>query len=75
MSEFTSSYQHESATEAPNFMGVVELAASGVTCRVVCRSLPNNHHAIGRDLRLKVKEFLNTKGIEIPYPHIVIQEK
>jgi len=75
MSEFTSTYQHESATEAPSFMGVVELAASGVTCRVVCRSLPNNHHAIGRDLRLKVKEFLNAKGIEIPYPHIVIQEK
>jgi len=75
MSEFTSKYQHESATEAPSFMGVVELAASGVTCRVVCRSLPNNHHAIGRDLRLKVKEYLNSKGVEIPYPHVVIQEK
>jgi moderate conductance mechanosensitive channel len=75
MNEFIASYQHDNAVEPPSFMGVVELADSGVTCRVVCRSLPNNHHAIGRDLRLQVKEFLNTKGIEIPYPHIVIQEK
>ena len=75
MNEFVSKYHHENSVEPPSFMGVVELAASGVTCRIVCRSLPNNHHAIGRDLRLQVKEFLNNNGIEIPYPHIVIQEK
>ena len=75
MSEFTESYTHENAIESPKFLGVVELASSGITCRLICKAAPNNHHAIGRDIRMNVKEFLTTKGIEIPYPHIVVQEK
>jgi len=75
MTEFSEGFQHDSALDPPSFLGVVELADSGITCRIICRTAPDNHHAIARDLRLQVKEFLNLKGIEIPFPHIVIEEK
>ena len=75
MREFTESYTHENAIEPPNFLGVVELAESGINCRITTVCKPNSHFGVSRDLRLQLKEYLTQSSIEIPYPHLVIQEK
>ena len=75
MTTFLDTYEHSSATERATFLGVTELADSGITCRITCLCQPNSHFGVTRDLRAKLKAFLDQSGIEIPYPHIVIQEK
>jgi small conductance mechanosensitive channel len=72
---FLETYQHDLASERPTFLGVTELADSGITCRITCVCKPNSHFGVSRDLRMKLKEYLDTAGIEIPYPHIILQEK
>jgi moderate conductance mechanosensitive channel len=72
---FLETYQHDLASERPTFLGVTELADSGITCRITCLCKPNSHFGVSRDLRMKLKEYLDTAGIEIPYPHIILQEK
>lgn len=72
---FLDAYQHEAATEPPKFIGVTELAESGITCRITTVCKPNSHFGVSRDLRLQLKEYLTQSSIEIPYPHLVIQEK
>ena len=72
---FIKDYNHPSSTETLQFLGVTELADSGITCRLIGKTKPNDQHALTRDVRLALKEFLDSNGIDIPYPHIVIQQK
>lgn len=75
METFINDYNHPSSTETLQFLGVTELADSGITCRLIGKTKPNDQHALTRDVRLALKEFLDSHGIEIPYPHMVIQQK
>lgn len=75
METFIKDYNHPSITEDLQFLGVTELADSGITCRLIGKTKPNDQHGITRDARLALKEFLDANGIEIPYPHIVVQQK
>lgn len=75
MEVFIKDYNHPSSTETLQFLGVTELGDSGITCRLVGKTKPNDQHALTRDVRLALKEYLDHNGIEIPYPHIVIQQK
>jgi moderate conductance mechanosensitive channel len=72
---FLDAYHHDAAIEPPKFIGVTELAESGITCRITTVCKPNSHFGVTRDLRLQLKEYLTQSSIEIPYPHLVIQEK
>ena len=73
--EFMNEFNHPSSTETLQFLGVTELADSGITCRIIGKTKPNDQHGLTRDVRLALKEFLDQKGIDIPYPHIVVQQK
>ena len=75
MNEFIKEYNHPSSTETLQFLGVTELADSGITCRLIGKTKPNDQFGLTRDARLALKEFLDVKGIDIPYPHVVIQQK
>jgi moderate conductance mechanosensitive channel len=75
MDEFIKEYNHPSSTETLQFLGITELADSGITCRLIGKTKPNDQHGLTRDVRLALKEFLDSKQIDIPYPHIVIQQK
>lgn len=54
--------------EAPELWGVEDLGDDSVVIRLVCKTAPATQWAIGRELRLRVKEALDREGIEIPFP-------
>jgi moderate conductance mechanosensitive channel len=75
MDEFINDFNHPSSTETLQFLGITELADSGITCRLIGKTKPNDQHGLTRDVRLALKEFLDSKKIDIPYPHIIVQQK
>ncbi|MDI3508697.1 MAG: moderate conductance mechanosensitive channel [Clostridiales bacterium] len=58
--------------DTPQVLGVTELGDSGVTLRVIAKTLPMNQWAVERELRKRIKEAFEKEGIEIPYPKTVI---
>lgn len=48
--------------------GVNELGDSAVTFKIICKTKPAEQWTISRQLRKKIKEKFDEKGIEIPYP-------
>lgn len=71
MKELKSNY--DSLTEVPLFLGVIELADSYVQCRILAKTTPGDHFALGRNIRKDLIEILNKNQIEIPYPHLVVK--
>jgi small conductance mechanosensitive channel len=59
---------------APDFLepaemwGVEQLAADGVTIRLVVKTRPGRQYPVTRELQLRIKEALEAEGIELPYP-------
>ncbi|MCF7929893.1 MAG: mechanosensitive ion channel family protein [Acholeplasmataceae bacterium] len=60
--------------EDPQVLGVIELGNSSVNMRVICKTESEQHYAIERELRKRIKEILDENGIEIPFPQIVIHQ-
>jgi len=58
--------------DPPEVWGVENLGADGVTIRLVVKTDPAEQWAIGRELRLRIKEALDEAGIEIPFPQRVV---
>lgn len=54
--------------EAPEMWGVQELAADGVTLRLIVKTRPGEQFAVSRELNVRLKEALDQAGIEIPFP-------
>jgi small conductance mechanosensitive channel len=52
--------------EEPEVWGVEELAADGVTIRLVVKTLPAEQFKVLRELRIRIKQALDAAGIEIP---------
>lgn len=66
---------HEEKPEVqdiPQVLGVTELGESGITLRMIAKTLPMNHWAVERELRKRIKEAFDKEGIEIPYPRMVV---
>ena len=62
--------------EAPQVLGVVNLAESAVVIRLLAQSRALEQWAVERALRKEAKEAMQQAGIAIPYPHTyVILEK
>lgn len=55
-------------TEPPEVWGVEQLAADGITLRLVVTTRPAQQWATQRELRLRLKEAFDRAGIEIPFP-------
>jgi small conductance mechanosensitive channel len=58
----------DSILEAPEMWGVEELAADGVTLRLIVKTRPGDQFAVTRELNIRLKEALDEAGIEIPFP-------
>jgi len=58
--------------EDPQVLGVIELASSGVNLRVIAKTLSEQHYAIERELRKRIKQILDENNIEIPFPQVVV---
>ena len=52
--------------EEPEVWGVEELAADGVTIRLVLKTLPAEQFKVLRELRVRIKQALDAAGVEIP---------
>ncbi len=54
--------------EAPEMLGVQQVAADGVAIRLVVKVRPGRQFALARELQLRIKEALEAAGIDAPLP-------
>ena len=60
--------------EDPKVVGVTNLNASSVDMRVTCKTLNEQHYAVERGMRQRIKEILDEHNIEIPFPQVVVNQ-
>lgn len=60
--------------EDPKVIGTIDLASSSVNLRAIAKTLNEEHYAIERAMRQRIKEILDEHGIEIPFPQVVIHQ-
>ena len=58
--------------EAPVVQGITALAASSVDIGVICKTPAMSQWQVERGLRLAIKETFDRKGVEFPYPRMVL---
>lgn len=58
--------------ELPTMLGVQTLGASGITLRLLFKTLPKEQWGVSREFRKRVKERFEAEGIEIPYQHVKV---
>ncbi len=58
--------------EDPVVIGVISLADSSVNMRVIAKTECEQHYAVEREMRARVKQILDDNNIEIPFPQVVI---
>ncbi|WP_377887216.1 mechanosensitive ion channel family protein [Alkalihalobacillus sp. R86527] len=67
--------QFEAMIVKPEYLGVQTLGASDVVLRIISETRPMEHWGIGREVRKAVKQRLDEKGIEIPFPRLVMYQR
>jgi len=60
--------------EDPKVLGVVNLSNSSVDMRAIAKTLNEQHYAIEREMRKRIKKILDSNGIEIPFPQVVVHQ-
>ena len=58
--------------EEPSVWGVQELAADGVTVRVLLKTAPLEQWAVAREMRQRIKARFDHEGIEMPFAQRVV---
>ncbi|MBM7552190.1 mechanosensitive ion channel family protein [Thalassobacillus pellis] len=67
--------KYEDLIATPELLGVQALGTSEVIMRVIAETYPMQHWMIGRMLRKEIKTRLDERGIEIPFPRIVMYSR
>lgn len=67
--------ERDDIVEGPTVLGVQELGDSSVVIRIIAKTIPLQQWSVERELRRRIKETFDQKGIEIPYPRQVIIHK
>ncbi|MCK5388063.1 MAG: mechanosensitive ion channel family protein [Candidatus Izimaplasma sp.] len=67
--------KYDNIIESPIFSGITELADSSINMRIIAKTETLKHFQIERDVRKDLIIFLNENNIEIPFPHLVIQNE
>jgi small conductance mechanosensitive channel len=67
--------KYEDMVAPPELLGVQNLASSEIVMRIVCETKPMRHVSVARAIRKEVKMHLDEKGIEIPYPRLVLHNR
>jgi len=57
--------------ESPIVQGVLSLGSSDVTLRIVIKVKPMTHWGAERELKRRIKDIFDKKGIEIPFPRFI----
>jgi moderate conductance mechanosensitive channel len=58
--------------EPLEILGVDDFGDSQVTIKVMIKTLPLKQWLVGRELRRRIKNTFDRKGIEIPFPHMSV---
>ena len=66
--------KYDALTEAPAFLGVMELADSSINCRLLIKTKPGEHWATSRAIRADLVAELTKASIDIPFPHVVVKQ-
>jgi len=56
--------------EPPEVLGVDKFGGSGITLRLMFKTLPKEQWGIAREFRKRIKARFDRDGIEIPFPHV-----
>ncbi|MFD1019421.1 mechanosensitive ion channel family protein [Thalassobacillus hwangdonensis] len=67
--------KYEPMITVPELLGVQNLGASDVVLRIVAEVYPMEHWAMARAIRKEVKNRLDERGIEIPFPRLVMYSR
>lgn len=67
--------RYEQIIKPAELLGVQNLTTTEVVMRVTAETLPMQHFAIARSMRRDLKEFLDSRGVEIPYPRMVMVQR
>ncbi len=62
----------EDIIEGPTVLGVTNFGESDVVLSVIAKTKPMQQWAVEREIRKKIKQQFDKKGIEIPYPKRVV---
>ncbi len=57
--------------EPPVVQGILSLGSSEVTLRISIKVKPMTHRGAERELKLRIKDTFDKKGIKIPFPRQV----
>ncbi|KPL57868.1 mechanosensitive ion channel family protein [Rossellomorea vietnamensis] len=67
--------KYEDLVNPPELLGVQTLGASDVVIRIVAETVPMRHWYMARMIRKEVKLCLDSHGIEIPFPRMVMYSR
>ncbi len=71
--ELSSDPNFEPLILAPlEILGVDDFGDSQVTIKIMIKTLPLKQWVVGRELRRRIKNTFDRKGIEIPFPHLSV---
>lgn len=75
--EFVGSLQdrYEQIISPAELLGVQNLTTTEVVMRITAETLPMHHFGVARNMRRDLKEFLDQRGVEIPYPRMVMMQR
>ena len=67
--------KYEELVAPPELLGIQNLGSTEVVLRIIAETTPMNHLYIARMIRKEVKLCLDQKGIEIPFPRLVMYSR
>ncbi|KGX89240.1 mechanosensitive ion channel protein MscS [Pontibacillus marinus BH030004 = DSM 16465] len=67
--------RYEELVGVPELLGVQNLGSSDVVLRVVAEVIPMEHWSMARKIRKELKNRLDERGIEIPFPRLVMYSR
>jgi small-conductance mechanosensitive channel len=67
--------KYEELVKTPELLGVQTLGASEVVLRITAEGIPMSQWKIARVIRKEIKIRLDEKGIEIPFPRLVMYNR
>lgn len=67
--------RYEQIIKPAELLGVQTLKTTEIVMRITAETLPMQHFAIAREMRRDLKDFLDQRGVEIPYPRMVMIQR
>lgn len=67
--------RYEQIIKPAELLGVQNLTTTEIVMRITAETLPMQHFAVARGMRRDLKDFLDQRGVEIPYPRMVMMQR